>query len=409
MKSHEQHYKRKVLIVILILLAIYAVVFSALIVVCDLVFDRIIIEKADSAIEAVRNESSSGVTLNTVQAQEKFPNVNIAYFDKQGKLIRGVGNYLAVYTEFGNLDKVGEIVTATINNEEYRTATYDIVIGGVDSKVKVYYSLEPLNDLRQVVVVTIIIAYIMVMLIILVVSYPISKRFVKPYIELASRSSQLVYDTVHELNTPLAVISTQISNVSSAPNLDEKLEEELAIAKEELSRLKRMVKGMLSLSKLETDTLPIVASDVDINKLVYDITEPYVAVAESQSKMFYINCCDEHFNTDEDKLKQIIHILLDNALKYTVEGESIYVIVQKNADKLRVIIADTGVGVQDKDLALLFDKFYRVNDGRNKAISGNGIGLALLKAITVRMGGSVIASQNSPRGLKIEVCLTKIN
>ena len=105
--------------------------------------------------------------------------------------------------------------------------------------------------------------------------------------------------------------------------------------------------------------------------------------------------------TDEDKLRQAIIILLDNATKYTREGEGVSVSLYTTFSKFVVEVADTGDGVDPSELQNIFERFYRVDKSRTSETGGSGLGLSIVKAIMIALKGKVYASINDPKGLRV--------
>ena len=110
---------------------------------------------------------------------------------------------------------------------------------------------------------------------------------------------------------------------------------------------------------------------------------------------------DVKSRADEDKLRQSLIILLDNATKYTKEGESISVRLYSTFSRFVVEVADTGEGVSQAELQNIFERFYRTDTSRTSETGGSGLGLSIVKAIMSALKGKVYASHNYPQGLKI--------
>ena len=229
------------------------------------------------------------------------------------------------------------------------------------------------------------------------------------YEQAIDRNNRLVSDISHEFNTPLAIIKSSMAQIMAKP--DEKVEdisESLITVTHEAGRLSRMVKDMLVLSRSDSERMIIEKTNSDITAIVREVVEPFQMMCELDGKEMIIDLEEDiKSRTDEDKLKQSIIILLDNATKYTQEGETITVRLFSTFSKYVIEVADTGEGVPDGDLQNIFERFYRTDTSRTQATGGSGLGLSIVKAVMTALKGKVYASHNDPKGLVITLELPK--
>ena len=229
------------------------------------------------------------------------------------------------------------------------------------------------------------------------------------YEQAIDRNNRLVSDISHEFNTPLAVIKSSMQQIMTKP--DEKVEdisESLVTVTHEAGRLSRMVKDMLVLSRSDSERLIIEKTNCDITEIVREVVEPFQMMCELDNKEMIIDLEEDiKSRTDGDKLKQAIIILLDNATKYTQEGETITVRLFATFSKYIIEVADTGEGVPDGELQNIFERFYRTDTSRTQATGGSGLGLSIVKAVMTALKGKVYASHNDPKGLVITLELPK--
>jgi signal transduction histidine kinase len=127
-----------------------------------------------------------------------------------------------------------------------------------------------------------------------------------------------------------------------------------------------------------------------------DLGEPYASQADQAGLTLLLDVPPEpiEMRGDPAQLRRAIGNLIDNAIKFTPEGGTITIGLQKNSDAIELCVQDTGIGISEDDLPLLFSRFHR---GRNVAnYPGNGLGLAIVKAIVEAHGGQVSATNTSP-------------
>ena len=159
---------------------------------------------------------------------------------------------------------------------------------------------------------------------------------------------------------------------------------------------------MLVLSRSDNERMIIEKTNCDITAIVKEVVEPFQMMCELSNKEMILEIEEEvNSRTDADKLRQALIILLDNATKYTKEGESITVSLYTTFSKYILEVADTGDGVPDKDLQNIFERFYRTDKSRTSETGGSGLGLSIVKAIMIALKGKVYAMHNDPKGLRI--------
>ena len=112
-------------------------------------------------------------------------------------------------------------------------------------------------------------------------------------------------------------------------------------------------------------------------------------------------------SVDTGKIYQLIIILLDNALKYTEENDTIEVVTYLKDNKCNIEIRDTGIGVTDEGLKRIFERFYREDKARSRETGGSGLGLSIASMIVKAHGGSIKAMHNKPKGTVFLIRLTK--
>ena len=180
--------------------------------------------------------------------------------------------------------------------------------------------------------------------------------------------------------------------------------ETIADAMSEIRRSKKMISDLLSLTKEEAIT-KLNITEVNIKNFIKDICVDYVDIADIQEKRFEtnFNLKNETIFTDENKLRQLLLIFIDNAFKYTKENDFIAVnINQKDNVYTEIFIIDSGVGIKQEDIPYIFDRFFRSENVRDKDIDGSGIGLSIAKMIAINLGAEIsVKCENNKTEFKI--------
>lgn len=220
--------------------------------------------------------------------------------------------------------------------------------------------------------------------------------------------TEFVQNASHELRTPLAVIQTTGELLLDSPNsrIVDRFEDVNAITSE-TKRLARLVDNLMELSLGDAGRSSLDASAVNLDALVREACAAYEDFATLQDKRLEVETGSrETIEADADKLRQLLGIVLDNALKYTAPGDEITVRTRASGPKQCVVeVADTGCGIDPEDLAHVFERFYRADKARSRETGGYGLGLSLAQHIVEAHGGSIALEPNEPRGTVVVVTL----
>jgi two-component system OmpR family sensor kinase len=213
---------------------------------------------------------------------------------------------------------------------------------------------------------------------------------------------RFVADAAHELHTPLTALRTNLELGSAEANPQPFINR----AQTQVERLETLTRDLLDLSRLETGASQTNFGPVNLNPLVQEVGELYASRAEQMGLTFSLELPEQPLavSGNEAHLRRALSNLLDNALKFTSEGGSVWLglrpLPAQNWAELWV--EDTGLGIPATDVPQLFSRFHR---GRNAtAYPGSGLGLAIVKAITEGHGGQV-AVENRLTGACFQVRL----
>ena len=217
---------------------------------------------------------------------------------------------------------------------------------------------------------------------------------------------EFVADAAHELHTPLTALQANIELARDERNPSARTRF-LGRAQEQGQRLEVLVQSLLDLSRIEAADAGAKSSfqPVDYTQLVHEVGEQFASRAEQADRSFTMTLSDETVTVlgNETQLRQVLINLLENALKFTPPNGSISVELSQSENDCRLIVSDTGIGIQLGDQPQLFERFHR---GRNASeYAGNGLGLAIVKAILTRHGGDVTIQSQPGLGTQAIVTL----
>jgi signal transduction histidine kinase len=270
------------------------------------------------------------------------------------------------------------------------------------------YVVQPVNDggkrlvfldvtARQAILTNLVYTFAAVGLLMLVVIYFISRFFanrsIAPVKEAFDKQKRFIADASHELNTPLAVISANIDVVLA--NGDDTVHNQakwLRVIRSETERLSKLTGDLLYLTQMDDERDNVVFAKFSMSEAV----EHVVLMLEAA---IYEKCLRFEFEIEpgltafgnKEQVKQVVLILLDNAMKYTNDGGSIRLNLARNHHEIVLRVSNTGEGIASEHLDKIFDRFYRTDPSRERKRGGYGLGLAIAKSIVEKHKGNIYA------------------
>jgi signal transduction histidine kinase len=219
---------------------------------------------------------------------------------------------------------------------------------------------------------------------------------------------QLLADVSHELMTPLTAMRGYIETLGM-PNLEldpQTRERYMRIVSEETHRLEHIVGDLLDLARLEGGGTTMRRERVPVEMLFDRVSERHERELSARNIQLddRISSGADDVMGDPDRLEQALQNLMANALRYTPDGGRITLDATGAGDGVHITVRDTGPGILPDHLALIFDRFYKV-DAARKAAAGSGLGLSIVKAIIERHGGTITARNDS--GAVFEIVLPR--
>ena len=243
--------------------------------------------------------------------------------------------------------------------------------------------------------------------------------------ELAEEGEQTEFISTasHEMRTPVATIDGYLSlalNPQTA-TLDERARGYLTAAERASKHLGKLFQDLLDVTKLDDGKIRPHFEPVEMVSTVEKLSEDYIVRAK-EAKLTFNFGSDTPLSFDNNRrieqvaysfvdmnfLREIVGNLIDNAIKYTPEGGSIYVNVRGDGDRVLINVTDTGIGISSDDLGHIFQKFYRADNSDTRTIGGTGLGLYLVKQRAEAMGGRVWAESAFGEGSTFYVSLPRL-
>ncbi|CEN94225.1 MAG: HAMP domain-containing histidine kinase [Paeniclostridium sp.] len=329
------------------------------------------------------------------------------YISKNGELLKSFPENMSNYIRPFNLseDLKDGIVTYKYNGHSFRQIKINYNLYTIEI-IKIVDTEEMLlNQLKFVLIISIILASITVYFI----SKFLTKKSLKPIEESWKNQELFVQDASHELRTPLTIIFSKIESIIKRPkNSVEEEMNNLVIVMKEVRRLSKLVSDLLKLTK-EDAIITINKSKTNIIDVIGDILIQYEDICQLQSKnlKFNYHLKDQSIYTDKEKLKQILIILIDNAIKYTKEDDYIIVRLFEEGSNIKIEVEDSGIGIKEEELPLIFNRFYRASSHRESNKDGSGIGLSIAKILIGNLNGKIAVSSKYKKGSIFSIYIPK--
>lgn len=283
----------------------------------------------------------------------------------------------------------------TVTNSNSNELCYIQLLANVDGENESLLNLKRrLFGISSIIIITSIIA-----------SYILSKKTLKPIFVAWEKQTEFVQNAAHELRTPLTIIQAKQQLLLKEPEskiIDKS--EDISLTINETRRLTKLVKELMILATADANQLQIKKELKNIDELVKEVMMPYIEYAEMQNKKIELELnCNKEVNIDISKITQLMVILLDNAIKYTKEGENIKVRTYNKDGKCTIEVVDEGIGISDEQKKHIFERFYRAEKARTRETGGTGLGLAIAQTIVKAHGGTIKVYNNEPKGTKFVV------
>jgi two-component system phosphate regulon sensor histidine kinase PhoR len=217
-----------------------------------------------------------------------------------------------------------------------------------------------------------------------------------------------VANVSHELRTPLSIFRGYLETLLDDPQQPPgELLRILEIMERHSDRLNALVEDVLSLARLESPGTELDLSEVHLGELLHSIMRDWEKRFAAAQLKTHLNFPGDLplLSADESRLQEVIYNLLDNAVKYSQPGGTVSLRAAMAGDRVRISVADQGVGIREADLPRIFERFYRADKGRSRGLGGTGLGLSIVKHIVQLHGGSVEAESEPGKGTTISVLL----
>jgi heavy metal sensor kinase len=216
---------------------------------------------------------------------------------------------------------------------------------------------------------------------------------------------RLIADASHELQTPLAVMRTELDVSLGSPNLGPEAIEVLESAREETDRMTRIVRNLLTLARFDEGTIQLLRKPINLGALAHEAAESLLMLGRERGVDITVEGDDIVVLTDPEYIRLVLVNLIENAVKHSGAGTSVSVVLDTAGNEARLSITDTGPGIPEEEQPHVFDRFYRVDRARSKKSGGSGLGLAIAREIVEAHDGRVELKSRPGHGSTFSIIL----
>lgn len=372
---------------------------------------KIVLTNSQSTQEEI--EFADDMLIEVVQAYvEKVSNPRVITIlrDDEGEILASSLNakIFLKYLQKINFttNNVNKIYEMCVNSKYYyRGTTCEIATSNGNYYIELLINVNSEKEMMENFTNSLTIGTGIVILLSIFVSFYLSKKALEPIIRAYEKQAEFVQNASHELRTPLTIIQAKQEMLLQSPEskiIDKS--EDIALTLSETRRLSKMATELMDLARADSNNVIINKRKTDLNELINTIAIPYKEMAKMQNKVMKVNTnCDKEIFVDGNKIKQLIVILLDNALKYTEDGDTIEIDAHNVDDKVFINVKDTGIGISDNGIKHVFERFYREDKARSREKGGTGLGLSIAHTIVKNHGGTIKIVHNKPKGIIVIV------
>ncbi len=295
------------------------------------------------------------------------------------------------------------LIQAIQNNQPLDSFQCCLIVGNSDKRIPIAVSVLPSENNQQDRIITF--------------------RNITKELEKEGEQTEFISTASHEMRTPVATIDGYLSlalNPQTA-TIDERARGYLAAAQAASQHLGKLFRDLLDVTKLDDRRIKPYLEPVEMVGFVKQISDDHLNRARAAKINFTFGSSEPAAFDSSHRMEQVVHgfvdvhfmreildNIIDNALKYTPEGGSIYINVRGDGDRILINVTDTGIGISSNDIGHIFQKFYRADNSETRTIGGTGLGLYLVKQRVEAMGGRVWAESAFGEGSTFYISLPRL-
>ena len=218
---------------------------------------------------------------------------------------------------------------------------------------------------------------------------------------------KFIANVSHDFRSPLTSIRGYLEAMKDGTIPEENHGKYLDIVLNETDRLYKLTNGLLTLNNLNSKGMMLDKTDFDINRVIRDTAASFEGVCRNRGISFDLVMTEEIMlvHADMERIRQVLYNLVDNAIKFSHDGDAVTVETTEQHGKVFVSVKDTGIGIPKEDLKMVFERFYKGDSAHNRNISGTGLGLSIAKSLVLALEGQIEAFNAENGGAEIKISI----
>ena len=293
------------------------------------------------------------------------------------------------------------LINSDIDKGFYMDMMYEVSRDNLNTVVVLVDLSNEMNFLISLFKMSVMIV-VSSLLFVFIFSYYLSRWAIKPVKNALDRQRRFISDASHELKTPLTVISANADVLESEIGENRWLEN----IKKQSVIMSDLVFDLLDLAKMDETHEEMILSEFDLSSIVLSKTLEFECTAFESGKTFEQNITENiKYKGNEDSIKHLVTILIDNAIKHSDENGIVRVTLTTSGSKRIFQVYNTGNGIKNSEKDKIFDRFYRSDESRSKETGGYGLGLSIAKAIVDAHKGIITVDGEEQKWISFTVVL----
>ena len=275
----------------------------------------------------------------------------------------------------------------------------------------VFLDMSFLNEISRIMIIVSVIIGLVSLSLVFFISLYLANKAIVPIKSSWEKQNAFIADASHELRTPLAVINSNLEIIMD--NTEETVESQgkwLGNIQGEIQRMTKQVEDLLFLARSDMNEEEMPMSPFNISKSIMQTVETFNPYIYNHGlELSYNIKPDVIVDGNEGRIKQLITILLDNAIKHTPKGGIIKIDLEDGDSVYKITVSDSGEGIHKEYLDKIFERFYRVDKSRSRAQGESGLGLAIAKCIVTEHNGDISVSSTLGKGTRFTMIFESVN
>ncbi|MDO5690766.1 MAG: ATP-binding protein [Tissierellia bacterium] len=302
----------------------------------------------------------------------------------------------SVAKEYLNVALESDTNNAYIDEFKYQITKkeYGTLVVFIDAGRDLYLFQELVKSSLSIAVLTIVA--------VMTIAWALSNKAIAPIIESYEKQKQFITDASHELKTPIAIIQTNTEVLEleyGESNWSKSIQNQVV-------RLRDLVDSLITLTRMDEGGEGLMKTDFSISDAIAEAIKPFETSAENAGKTIQRDLEKNlSYYGNEESIRRLLGILLDNAIKYAPEGTIINISLKSQGKKRLLLVTNAVDGIARGRHPELFERFYRLDVSRNSSSGGYGIGLSIAKLIVQQHRGVIVADSPDGKSLDIQVIL----